>query len=143
VGRDPRATPGLDIVDIEAAARLAHAANAVLAVDSTFATPILQRPLDLGADLVVHSTTKFINGHSDVIGGAVLAGDGTSCPRAAEVTERLETHLASVGLGVAPFEAWLTRRGIKTLPLRMERHCQNAQAVAEWLEGRDEIAEVI
>ncbi|WP_343071797.1 trans-sulfuration enzyme family protein [Brevibacterium renqingii] len=135
--------PGLDIVDIEAAAKLAHAANAVLAVDSTFATPILQRPLDLGADLVIHSTTKFINGHSDVIGGAVLAGDGTSCPRAAEVTERLEIHLASVGLGVSPFDAWLTRRGIKTLPLRMERHCQNAQVVAEWLEGRDEIAEVI
>ncbi|WP_025778892.1 trans-sulfuration enzyme family protein [Brevibacterium sp. VCM10] len=135
--------PGLDIVDIAETARLAHEANALLAVDSTFATPILQRPLDLGADLVIHSTTKFINGHSDVIGGAVLAGDGTTCARAAEVVGRLESHLASVGLGIAPFDAWLTRRGIKTLPVRMKAHCENAQAVAEWLETRDEIAEVL
>ncbi|MGC3020415.1 MULTISPECIES: trans-sulfuration enzyme family protein [unclassified Brevibacterium] len=135
--------PGLDVIDIAEAARLAHAANALLAVDSTFATPVLQRPLELGADIVVHSTTKFINGHSDVIGGAVLAGDGTSCPRAAEVIDRLESHLASVGLGVSPFDAWLTRRGIKTLPVRMKAHCENAQAVAEWLEGREEVAEVV
>ncbi|WP_436325894.1 trans-sulfuration enzyme family protein [Brevibacterium sp. FAM 27836] len=135
--------PGLDVIDIAEAARLAHAANALLAVDSTFATPVLQRPLELGADIVVHSTTKFINGHSDVIGGAVLAGDGTSCPRAAEVINRLESHLASVGLGVSPFDAWLTRRGIKTLPVRMKAHCENAQAVAEWLEGREEVAEVV
>jgi cystathionine gamma-synthase len=135
--------PGLDIVDIAETARLAHEANALLAVDSTFATPILQRPLDLGADIVIHSTTKFINGHSDVIGGAVLAGDGTTCARAAEVVERLESHLASVSLGISPFDAWLTRRGIKTLPVRMKAHCENAQAVAEWLEGRDEVAEVI
>ncbi|WP_281412346.1 trans-sulfuration enzyme family protein [Brevibacterium oceani] len=135
--------PGLDIVDIAETARLAHEANALLAVDSTFATPILQRPLDLGADLVIHSTTKFINGHSDVIGGAVLAGDGATCARAAEVVERLESHLASVSLGISPFDAWLTRRGIKTLPVRMKAHCENAQAVAEWLETRDEIAEVL
>lgn len=135
--------PGLDIVDIAETARLAHEANALLAVDSTFATPILQRPLDLGSDLVIHSTTKFINGHSDVIGGAVLAGDGTTCARAAEVVGRLESHLASVSLGIAPFDAWLTRRGIKTLPVRMKAHCENAQAVAEWLETRDEIAEVL
>ncbi|UVI37959.1 aminotransferase class I/II-fold pyridoxal phosphate-dependent enzyme [Brevibacterium spongiae] len=135
--------PGLDIIDIAEAARLAHAANALLVVDSTFATPILQRPLELGADVVVHSTTKFINGHSDVIGGAVLAGDGTSCPRAAEVVDRLESHLASVGLGISPFDAWLTRRGIKTLPVRMKAHCENAQAVAEWLETRDEVTEVV
>ncbi|SDS59663.1 cystathionine gamma-synthase [Brevibacterium sandarakinum] len=134
--------PGLDIVDIAETAKLAHANNAILAVDSTFATPILQRPIELGADVVIHSTTKFINGHSDVIGGAVLAGGGTTCPRAAEVVERLESHLASVGLGIAPFDAWLTRRGIKTLPVRMAKHCENAQAVAEWLEGRPEIAEV-
>ena len=113
--------PGLDIIDIAEAARLAHRANALLAVDSTFATPVLQRPLELGADIVVHSTTKFINGHSDVIGGAVLTGDGTTCPRAAEVVDRLENHLASVGLGISPFDAWLTRRGIKTLPRR--RRC--------------------
>lgn len=135
--------PGLDIIDIAEAAHLAHRANALLAVDSTFATPVLQRPLELGADIVVHSTTKFINGHSDVIGGAVLTGDGTSCPRAAEVVDRLESHLASVGLGISPFDAWLTRRGIKTLPVRMKAHCANAQAVAEWLETRDEVAEVI
>ena len=134
--------PGLDIVDIERTAEIAHAANAVLAVDSTFATPCLQRPIDLGADIVVHSTTKFINGHSDVIGGAVLAGDGATCARAAEVVDRLESHLASVGLGISPFDAWLTRRGIKTLPVRMKAHCENAQAVAEWLEARPEIAEV-
>ena len=135
--------PGLDIVDIERTAEIAHAANAVLAVDSTFATPCLQRPIDLGADIVVHSTTKFINGHSDVIGGAVLAGDGATCARAAEVVDRLESHLASVGLGISPFDAWLTRRGIKTLPVRMKAHCENAQAVAEWLETRDEVADVI
>ena len=135
--------PGLDIIDIAETARLAHASNALLAVDSTFATPILQRPLELGADIVVHSTTKFINGHADVICGAVLTGDGTSCPRAAEVVDRLESHLASVGLGISPFDAWLTRRGIKTLPVRMKAHCENAQAVAEWLETRDEVADVI
>ncbi|AZL07104.1 trans-sulfuration enzyme family protein [Brevibacterium aurantiacum] len=134
--------PGLDIVDIAETAKLAHAANAILAVDSTFATPILQRPIELGADVVIHSTTKFINGHSDVIGGAILAGDGSTCPRAAEVVERLESYLASVGLGIAPFDAWLTRRGIKTLPVRMAKHCENAQAVAEWLESRPEIDEV-
>lgn len=134
--------PGLDIVDIAQTAKLAHAANAILAVDSTFATPVLQRPIDLGADVVIHSTTKFINGHSDVIGGAVLAGEGTTCARAAEVVPRLESYLASVGLGIAPFDAWLTRRGIKTLPVRMKAHCENAQAVAEWLEDRPEIAEV-
>src|SRR5699024_3588321 len=142
-GVESPSTPGLNVVDIAATARLALEANAVLAVHSTFATPILQRPIDLGADLVIHSTTKFINGHSDVIGGAVLAGDGTSCARAAEVIERLESHLASVGLGVSPFEAWRTRRGIKTMPVRMAKHSENAQTVAEWLEGRDEIAEVI
>ena len=134
--------PGLDVVDIAETAKLAHAANALLAVDSTFATPCLQRPIEFGADIVIHSTTKFINGHSDVVGGAVLAGDGSTCARAAEVVDRLESHLASVGLGIAPFDAWLTRRGIKTLPLRMAKHCENAQAVAEWLQGRPEIAEV-
>lgn len=134
--------PGLDVIDIVETARIAHAHNALLAVDSTFATPYLQRPIELGADLVIHSTTKFINGHSDVIGGAVLAGDGQSCPRAAEVIDRLTSHFASVGLGISPFDAWLTRRGIKTLPVRMAAHCANAQAVAEWLEARPEIAEV-
>ncbi|WP_113903182.1 MULTISPECIES: trans-sulfuration enzyme family protein [Brevibacterium] len=134
--------PGLDVIDIEESARLAHAANALLAVDSTFATPYLQRPIELGADVVIHSTTKFINGHSDVIGGAVLTGDGSTCARAAEATDRLVEYLASVGLGISPFDAWLTRRGIKTLPVRMAKHCENAQAVAEWLEQRPEIAEV-
>ncbi len=126
--------PGLDVIDIVETARIAHAHNALLAVDSTFATPYLQRPIELGADLVIHSTTKFINGHSDVIGGAVLAGAGRTCSRAAEVIDRLTSHFASVGLGISPFDAWLTRRGIKTLPVRMAAHCANAQAVAEWLE---------
>src|SRR5699024_10659882 len=135
--------PGLDIADIAAPARLAHEANAVRAVASPSATPILQRPVGLGADLGIHSPPRFINGRSDVSGGAVLAGDGTSCARAAEVIERLESHLASVGLGISPFDAWLTRRVIKTLPVRMAKHSENAQTVAEWLEGRDEIAEVI
>ncbi len=134
--------PGLDVIDIAETARIAHSANALLAVDSTFATPYLQRPIEFGADLVIHSTTKFINGHSDVIGGAVLAGDGQTCPRAAEVIDRLSSHFASVGLGISPFDAWLTRRGIKTLPVRMAAHCANAQAAAEWLEARPEIAEV-
>ena len=134
--------PGLDIVDITATAAAVHAAGSLLVVDNTFATPYLQQPLTLGADLVIHSTTKFCGGHSDVIGGAVLVKDHGIVPAAATVAERIDSWLASVGIGIAPFDAWLTARGLKTLGVRMDRHCASAQKVAEWLHTRPEVSRV-
>jgi cystathionine gamma-lyase len=106
--------------------------GALVAVDNTFATPIFQRPLALGADLVVHSTTKYIGGHSDVVGGLVCAGT-------AELAERLRFVQNGIGAIPGPWDAWLTLRGIKTLALRMERHHQNALAICEWLETRSDV----
>ena len=117
--------PLLKVVDVAAVAELAHAAGARVVVDNTFATPALQRPLELGADLVVHSTTKYLGGHSDVVGGAVCTD--------AETAERLAFLQNAVGAVPGPFDAWLTLRGIKTLQLRMQAHCRNAQAVADML----------
>ena len=118
--------PLLNIVDIQAAADAAHAAGALLVVDNTFATPYLQRPLELGADVVVHSTTKYLGGHSDVIGGFAATNDPT-------IAERLYFLQKSLGAVPGPFDCWLVLRGIKTLALRMRRHCENATAVALWL----------
>jgi cystathionine beta-lyase/cystathionine gamma-synthase len=118
--------PLLNIVDIRAAADAAHAAGALLVVDNTFATPYLQRPLELGADIVVHSTTKYLGGHSDVIGGFAATNDPT-------IAERLFFLQKSLGAVPGPFDCWLVLRGIKTLALRMRRHCDNATAVAIWL----------
>ena len=112
--------PLLNIVDIRRAADAAHAAGAILAVDNTFASPYLQQPLDLGADVVVHSTTKYLGGHSDVIGGAVVTNDGA-------IAERLRFLQKSLGAVPGPFDAWLVLRGLKTLALRMERHSENAR----------------
>jgi cystathionine gamma-synthase len=118
--------PLLNVIDIRRAAEAAHAAGAMVAVDNTFATPYLQKPLELGADLVVHSTTKYLGGHSDVIGGFVATNDPT-------VADRLRFLQKSLGAVPGPFDCWLILRGLRTLAIRMERHCENAQAVAAFL----------
>jgi cystathionine gamma-synthase len=119
--------PMLNVVDIRAAADAAHAAGAILVVDNTFATPYLQRPLELGADIVVHSTTKYLGGHSDVIGGFAATNDPT-------IAERLRFLQKSLGAVPGPFDCWLVLRGIKTLAVRMRQHCHNAQAIAGYLD---------
>ncbi|HEY8102881.1 MAG TPA: PLP-dependent transferase, partial [Gaiellaceae bacterium] len=128
--------PMLNVVDIRAAAEAAHAVGAVLVVDNTFATPYLQNPLDLGADAVVHSTTKYLNGHSDVVGGFVATNDPT-------IAERLYFLQKSLGAIPGPFDAWLVLRGIKTLALRMQRHCENARAIAAWLGEQPGVEQVL
>jgi cystathionine gamma-synthase len=127
--------PLMRVVDIRGIADKAHAAGARVVVDNTFLSPAAQRPLALGADYALHSTTKFINGHSDVIGGAVVAAD------AGEV-DRLKRWANTVGATGSPFDAWLTLRGLRTLFARMERQQRTAQIVAEWLAGRPEVAAV-
>jgi cystathionine gamma-lyase len=126
--------PLLQIVDIAAIADLTHKAGAVLAVDNTFASPYLQQPIKLGADLVVHSTTKYLGGHSDVIGGAVI-GKG-------ELLQPIAFYQNAAGGVPGPFDAWLTLRGIKTLAVRMERHCVNARQLAGWLAEQPGVARV-
>ena len=111
------------MVDIAAVAEIAHAAGALLVVDNTFASPYLQQPLALGADVVVHSTTKYVGGHSDVVGGALVVNDD-------QLAERLRFHQNAMGAVAGPFDAWLTLRGLRTLSVRMERHCDNAEQVA-------------
>jgi cystathionine beta-lyase/cystathionine gamma-synthase len=128
--------PLLNVVDIRAAAEAAHAAGAMLVVDNTFATPYLQRPLELGADVVVHSTTKYLGGHSDVIGGFAATNDPT-------VAERLYFLQKSLGAVPGPFDAWLVLRGLKTLAVRMERHCENARRVAAWLDEQEAVERVL
>jgi cystathionine gamma-synthase len=125
----------LNIVDIRAAAEAAHAAGALLVVDNTFATPYLQRPLELGADVVVHSTTKYLGGHSDVVGGFAATNDPT-------VAERLRFLQKSLGAVPGPFDAWLVLRGIKTLALRMRQHCRNATEVAAVLSRHSRVERV-
>jgi cystathionine gamma-synthase len=128
--------PLLNVVDLEAVVPAAHAAGARVVVDNTFATPYLQRPLELGADIVVHSTTKYIGGHSDVIGGFAATSDG-------DVAERLRFLQKSLGAVPGPFDAWLVLRGAKTLAVRMQRHCENARAVAEFLQAHPRVTEVL
>jgi cystathionine gamma-synthase len=128
--------PLLNIVDVEAVAAEAKAAGALLVVDSTFATPFLQNPLDLGADIVLHSTTKYLGGHSDVIGGFAATNDPT-------IAERLRFLQKSLGAVPGPFDSWLVLRGLKTLALRMERHCANARAVVEFLAGHPRVTTVL
>jgi cystathionine gamma-synthase len=120
--------PLMKISDITALAQLGHDAGALVIVDNTFASPYLQQPLSLGADVVVHSTTKYLGGHSDVLGGAIVVNDD-------ELAEKVGFLQFGVGAVSGPFDAWLTVRGIKTLALRMERHSSNAQAMAESLVG--------
>jgi cystathionine beta-lyase/cystathionine gamma-synthase len=126
--------PLLQIVDIEAIAKLAHKAGAILAVDNTFASPYLQQPLRLGADLVIHSTTKYLGGHSDVVGGAVIGNR--------KLLEPIAFYQNAAGGVPGPFDAWLTLRGIKTLAVRMERHCANARRLAAWLTEQPQVQRV-
>jgi cystathionine gamma-lyase len=128
--------PLLKVVDLTAVAALARQHRLISVCDNTFATPYLQRPLEHGFDVVVHSTTKFLNGHSDSIGGAAVVRSGS------ELTERLAYLQNAVGAVSSPFDSFLTLRGIKTLALRMERHCANALAVAQYLERHAEVERV-
>src|SRR4051812_35561421 len=128
--------PMLNIVDIRAVADAAKRAGAVVVVDNTFATPYLQRPLELGADIVVHSTTKYIGGHSDLVSGFACTNDPT-------IAERLAFLQNSLGAVPGPFDTWLVLRGLKTLALRMQRHCENAAAVAEHLDGHPAVERVL
>ncbi len=127
--------PMMKITDIAATAQIAHDAGALLVVDNTFASPYLQQPLIFGADVVVHSTTKYIGGHSDASGGAVVVNDD-------ELAEKVGFVQFAVGAVSAPMEAWLTTRGLKTLGVRMDRHSSNATAVARWLQEQDEVERV-
>ena len=128
--------PMLNLVDIRSAADAAHAVGAILVVDNTFATPYLQNPLDLGADVVLHSTTKYLGGHSDVVGGFCATNDPT-------IAERLYFLQKSLGAVPGPFDCWLVLRGIKTLAVRMQRHCENARAIAAWLDEQPGIEQVL
>jgi cystathionine gamma-synthase len=128
--------PMLNIVDIRAAAEAAHAAGAILVVDNTFATPYLQRPIELGADIVVHSTTKYLGGHSDVIGGFAATSDPT-------IAERLYFLQKSLGAVPGPLDCWLVLRGTRTLAVRMRQHCINAQAIAGRLERHPRVEKVL
>jgi cystathionine gamma-lyase len=129
--------PLLKLADLEAIAKLAKSRGVLVAADNTFASPYVQRPLELGFDIVVHSTTKYLNGHSDVIGGAVAVGEN------ADLAERLKFLQNAVGAIQGPFESFLALRGVKTLALRMERHCANAIAIARMLEARSDVDRVI
>ena len=127
--------PLMKISDIAALAEIAHRHGVVAIVDNTFASPALQHPLEFGADVVVHSTTKYLGGHSDVLGGALIINDD-------ELHEKAQFLQFAAGPVSAPLDAWLTVRGIKTLSVRMERHCKNAQAIAEYLDGHPAIEQV-
>ena len=129
--------PLLKIVDIAAIAAIAKRHGLLVAVDNTFASPILQRPLEHGADIVMHSATKYLNGHSDMVGGMLVVGDN------AELGEQLAFLQNSVGAVQGPFDSFLALRGLKTLHLRMKAHCDNAQALAEWLQSHEAVSEVI
>ncbi len=129
--------PMLRIVDIAEAASIAHEHGTLLVVDNTFASPMLQRPLELGADIVVHSATKYLNGHSDMIGGVAVVRDDT------ELAQRLWFLLNSIGAIQGPFDSFLALRGLKTLALRMEAHCRNALIIAQWLQQHPAVEEVI
>jgi cystathionine gamma-synthase len=127
--------PLLKVIDISAVARLAAVAGAITVVDNTFATPYLQRPLELGADLVLHSATKYLGGHSDVMGGLIAT-------RSDELAERLRFHQNAAGAVPSPFDCFLVMRGLRTLAVRMERACANALVLALWLEDRPEVERV-
>ncbi|MEV4455324.1 cystathionine gamma-synthase [Microbispora sp. NPDC049633] len=128
--------PLLNVADIAALANVAHDGSAVLVVDNTFASPYLQQPLSLGADVVVHSTTKYVGGHSDVVGGALVT-------RSADLGERLAYHQNAMGAVAGPFDAWLTLRGLKTLGVRMDRHCDNAERVVDLLLSHPKVVRVL
>jgi cystathionine gamma-synthase len=128
--------PLLGIADIAAVARIAHEGGAKLVVDNTFASPYLQQPLALGADIVVYSTTKYLGGHSDVVGGALVAAD-------ADLGEQLAFHQNAIGSVAGPFDSWLVMRGAKTLAVRMDRHCENAARIAQFLQHHKGVSQVL
>jgi cystathionine gamma-synthase len=128
--------PLLNVIDIRVAADAAHAAGAIVVVDNTFASPYLQQPLALGADIVLHSTTKYLGGHSDLVGGFLATNDPT-------IAERLYFLQKSLGAVPGPFDSWLVLRGIKTLAVRMRKHCENAQAVAGSLDRHPRVEKVL
>jgi cystathionine gamma-synthase len=128
--------PLLNVIDIQAAAEAAHAVGAMVVVDNTFASPYLQRPLELGADIVMHSTTKYLGGHSDLLGGFAATNDPT-------IAERLYFLQKSLGGVPGPFDCWLVLRGLKTLAVRMERHCENAKQVAAYLDSHESVEQVL
>ena len=128
--------PLLGIADIEAVARIAHEGGAKLVVDNTFASPYLQQPLALGADIVVYSTTKYLGGHSDVVGGALVAAD-------ADLGDQLAFHQNAIGSIAGPFDSWLVMRGVKTLAVRMDRHCENAARIAAFLQHHTGVSQVL
>ena len=129
--------PMLKLIDLAPVAEIGRAAGAVTVADNTFASPWVQRPIEFGFDLVMHSATKYLNGHSDVIGGVVVVGDN------AGLAERLTFLQNATGAVPSPFDSFLVLRGLKTLHLRMRTHCENAQRIAEWLEGHDRVERVI
>lgn len=128
--------PMLRIVDIAAAAKVAHEHGALLVVDNTFATPMLQRPLELGADIVVHSATKYLNGHSDMVGGVAVVGEN------ADLAQNLWFLMNSTGAIQGPFDSFLALRGLKTLALRMKAHAENALIIARWLQQHPAVHKV-
>ncbi len=128
--------PLLNIADIAALAQLAHDGDALLVVDNTFASPYLQQPVALGADVVLHSTTKYLGGHSDVVGGALIVQDG-------ELHRDLKFHQNAMGAVPGPFDVWLTLRGARTLGVRMDRHCDNAERVADFLTRHPKVRRVL
>jgi len=127
--------PTMEITDLKAIARVARTRKLISVVDNTFATPYLQRPLELGIDIVVHSLTKYLNGHSDMLGGLVVTNDG-------KIADRLRLFQKAVGAVLSPFDAWLCLRGTKTLSVRMERHAENAARIAEWLTKQRKVKKV-
>jgi cystathionine gamma-lyase len=128
--------PLLKLVDLKAISALAKKSGALVVVDNTFATPYLQRPLEMGADIVMHSATKFINGHSDMVGGIVVTGQE-------HLAKRLAYLQNSIGAVAGPFDSFLALRGVKTLDVRMERHCASAMRIAEWLEQDERVESVL
>jgi cystathionine gamma-lyase len=128
--------PLLKLIDLEAVAKMARKHNAISIADNTFATPWIQRPIELGFDLVIHSATKYLNGHSDMVGGVAVAGENKV------LADQMQFLQNSVGAVAGPFDSFLAMRGLKTLALRMERHCQNALELARWLEKEPKVREV-
>ncbi len=127
--------PMLKVIDIEAVAKIGKARGVMVGVDNTFATPALQRPIEMGADLVCHSMTKYLNGHSDVVGGVIMTRDDG-------IAERLRFLQNAIGAIVSPFDSFMVLRGVKTLPVRMDRHCQSAHELAKWLDAQPQIERV-
>ncbi len=135
--------PLLGVADIAGLAEIAHAAGAVLVVDNTFATPYLQNPLSLGADVVVHSTTKYCGGHSDVVGGALVTSTAPGVTAYDDLDERIGFHQNAMGAVAGPMDAWLVMRGLRTLSVRMDRHCDNAERVVAFLEQHPRVGSVL